>query len=115
MRKAKGLLSIVAGLVLMFQAGTTVAYADDSRHKATAKSEDKSQVAAKAEAKSSERERELVQRQQGLVQRERVLVFVKRQGSRSREVELRSKVCRDADLSDDLAEQHQQQPERQQR
>src|SRR6267378_6381993 len=28
MRKAKGLLSIVAGLVLMFQAGTSVAYAD---------------------------------------------------------------------------------------
>src|SRR5438132_5105039 len=53
MRKAKGLLSIVAGLVLMFQAGTSVAYADDSKHKATAKTDDKAQVSAKAETKSS--------------------------------------------------------------
>src|SRR5438034_8414247 len=52
MRKAKGLLSIVAGLVLMFQAGTSVAYADDSKHKATAKTDDKAQVSAKAESKS---------------------------------------------------------------
>ncbi|TMF58216.1 MAG: hypothetical protein E6I19_02045, partial [Chloroflexi bacterium] len=52
MRKAKGLLSIVAGLVLMFQAGTSVAYADDSKHKATAKTDDKAQVSAKAETKS---------------------------------------------------------------
>src|SRR2546428_9572359 len=53
MRKAKGLLSIVAGLVLMFQAGTSVAYADDSKQKATAKTDDKAQVSAKAETKSS--------------------------------------------------------------
>src|SRR3989475_2066564 len=52
MRKAKGLLSIVAGLVLMFQAGTSVAYADDSKHKATAKTDDKAQVSTKAETKS---------------------------------------------------------------
>src|SRR5436190_7959362 len=52
MRKAKGLLSIVAGLVLMFQAGTSVAYADDSKHRATAKTDDKAQVSAKAETKS---------------------------------------------------------------
>jgi LPXTG-motif cell wall-anchored protein len=41
MRKAKGVLSIVAGLVLLFQAGSSIAYADDGRHKVAAKSDNK--------------------------------------------------------------------------
>jgi hypothetical protein len=32
MRKATWVLTMVAGLVMLFQAGTTVAYADDARH-----------------------------------------------------------------------------------
>jgi LPXTG-motif cell wall-anchored protein len=61
MRKVKALLSIVAGLILLLQAGTSVAYADDDRHRGSAKAhmnaDAKAQVAAKAERKSDSTQR----------------------------------------------------------
>jgi len=44
MRKAKGVLTVIAGLVLLFQAGTTVAYADGGHHKTAAKSDNEAKV-----------------------------------------------------------------------
>lgn len=56
MRKVKGLLSIVAGLILLLQAGTALAYADEGRQRGSAKADvavqAKSQMAASAEHRS---------------------------------------------------------------
>src|SRR5688500_14222242 len=56
MRKVKGILSIVAGLILLLQAGTALAYADEGRQRGSAKADvavqARSQVAASAEHRS---------------------------------------------------------------